>query len=582
MCGVFLILSKNKFLNKKKCFSSTKSISKRGPDRKLWNFLEKDKLFIFNSILSITGKIDKKNRDLYKSNNKNYLLSFNGEIYNYNYLKNKLNEFRNYDLSNDSKVLINLFENYKKENISNLINGMFAYIVFDKKDKKLFFSTDPQGEKRLYKYEDKNVFILSSTIKSIKEYLGECKFNINSFRDYFATRHFLINDKTIYKKISIINPGCFFEYSIKNYTLKKISHDNPLNWIDETKYRYFDSLNENELIEYFHDLFLNQLKLMIPKVKYGTVFSGGIDSSLQTAMISKLDKNFIPATIHHQNKDKITEKIDLFEPYIKKRIYKLNSNIKINKIDALKCSSEIGIPFLTHDFVGRYQISNYFKSKNCKVFFGGDGADELFGGYELYKKLNWKKKGSKNVSDYSNFLKRDYVKGNNFSLKKKMENFYHEAYQRYSFIKSYEKNIQSSLFTDYFLSAVSVYNIGTDLVACSNAIEPRNLFIQKIILKNIINLPAKYKINLNSNDKKFILKPLLKKIFLKYFSKKLIFKKQGFSGFPNELKPILKNKNLNYLHNFKILDKINNFDRNTEWKVINLKIFFENNKYINK
>ena len=42
---------------------------------------------------------------------------------------NKLNEFRNYDLSNDSKVLINLFENYKKENISNLINGMFAYIV---------------------------------------------------------------------------------------------------------------------------------------------------------------------------------------------------------------------------------------------------------------------------------------------------------------------------------------------------------------------------------------------------------------------------------------------------------------------
>ena len=60
MCGVFLILSKNRSLNKKKCFSSTKSISQRGPDKKLWNFLEKDKLFIFNSILSITGKIKKK------------------------------------------------------------------------------------------------------------------------------------------------------------------------------------------------------------------------------------------------------------------------------------------------------------------------------------------------------------------------------------------------------------------------------------------------------------------------------------------------------------------------------------------
>ena len=581
MCGILVILSKNKKLNKKRCFLSTKSINQRGPDKKLWNFFEKNKLFIFNSILSITGKINSKNNNLYNSENKNYYLSFNGEIYNYYSLKNKLKEIKNYDLSNDSKVLVNLFENYKKENISNLINGMFAYVIYDHKYKKIFFSTDPQGEKRLYKYEDKEVFILSSTPKSIKEYLGECKFNINSFRDYFATRHFLMMEKTIYKKISIINTGCFFEYSTKNYTLKKTNYDNPLNWIDENKYRYFNSLNENELIEYFHDLFLNQLKLMIPKVKYGSVFSGGIDSSLQTAMISKLDKNFIPATIHHQNKDKITEKIELFEPYIQKKIHKFNANIKLNKIDAVKCSSVIGIPFLTHDFVGRYQISNYFKSKKCKVFFGGDGADELFGGYELYRRLNWKRKGKKNISEYSSFLIRNYVKGKNFSLKKKMEKFYFDVYQRCSFIKSYERNIQSSLFTDYFLSAVSVYNIGTDLVACSNAIEPRNLFIQKEIIKNIINLPAKYKINLYSKDKKFILKPLLKKIFLKYFSKKLIFEKQGFSGYPNELKPILRNQDLNYLHNFKILHKLNNFDRSIEWKIINLKIFFENNKYIN-
>ena len=81
--------------------------------------------------------------------------------------------------------------------------------------------------------------------------------------------------KTIYKKISIIKPGCLFEYSINSNTLKKISYDNPIHWIDETKHRYFNSLNENELIEYFHDLFLNQLKLMIPKVKYGTVFLVG-------------------------------------------------------------------------------------------------------------------------------------------------------------------------------------------------------------------------------------------------------------------------------------------------------------------
>ena len=119
MCGILVILSKNRELNKKRCFLSTESINQRGPDKKLWNFFEKNKLFIFNSILSITGEIDSKNNSLYNSDNKNYFLSYNGEIYNFHDLRNKLKEIKNYDLSNDSKVLVNLFENYKKENVSN-------------------------------------------------------------------------------------------------------------------------------------------------------------------------------------------------------------------------------------------------------------------------------------------------------------------------------------------------------------------------------------------------------------------------------------------------------------------------------
>ena len=62
-------------------------------------FFEKNKLFIFNSILSITGEIDSKNNSLYNSDNKNYFLSYNGEIYNFHDLRNKLKEIKNYDLS---------------------------------------------------------------------------------------------------------------------------------------------------------------------------------------------------------------------------------------------------------------------------------------------------------------------------------------------------------------------------------------------------------------------------------------------------------------------------------------------------
>ena len=134
-----------------------------------------------------------------------------------------------------------------------------------------------------------------------------------------------------------------------------------------------------------------------------------------------------------------------------------------------------------------------------------------------------------------------------------MNNFYSKVSKKYNFLKK-ERNLQSSLFTDYFFSALSVYNIGNDLVCCNHAIEPRNVFIQKEILKNIVNLPARYKINRN-NHKLFQLKPLLKKIFLKYYSKDLIFKKQGFSGYPNELKPILKDKKFQTIENLNILKK---------------------------
>jgi hypothetical protein len=116
---------------------------------------------------------------------------------------------------------------------------------------------------------------------------------------------------------------------------------------------------------------------------------------------------------------------------------------------------------------------------------------------------------------------------------------------------------------------------------CShNGIEPRNVFIQKKIIKEIINVPINHKINLKSKDPKMILKPLLKKIFLKHFSKKLIYKKQGFSGFPNEAKVSLDKNSF-----FKVNNLLNtNFHRNKkitrelEWKLINLEFFL---KFIN-
>ena len=96
------------------------------------------------------------------------------------------------------------------------------------------------------------------------------------------------------------------------------------------------------------------------------------------------------------------------------------------------------------------------------------------------------------------------------------------------------------MLIDTALQLSSVGLRGTDLMFMSNAIEPRSVFLRKEIIKFALNLPLKFKIDF-TGKKEFRSKILLKKLFIKYFPKNLIFKKQGFSGFPNETKKFLGN-----------------------------------------
>ena len=139
----------------------------------------------------------------------------------------------------------------------------------------------------------------------------------------------------------------------------------------------------------------------------------------------------------------------------------------------------------------------------------------------------------------------------------------------------------SSLFCDYFIQSVYVANKSTDLICCDNSVEPRNIFIQKNILKIFINLPLKYKINMGA-EHGLKQKYILKKLFIKYFDRNLILKKEGFSGFPevfynrdfnlNSFVPnrIIKLENNNYYDQ-------KNYKRDLSWKVSNLELFLKNN-----
>jgi hypothetical protein len=183
---------------------------------------------------------------------------------------------------------------------------------------------------------------------------------------------------------------------------------------------------------------------------------------------------------------------------------------------------------------------------------------------------------------------------NNISQQKKLnyyKNYLNKSWTKsllkYEFIKSQkEKNIQSSFFLDYFIQSINVANRSNDLISCSNSVEPRNIYISKNILKIVLNLPLKYKLNYGEKNPYFRQKFILKKIYCKYLSKKLIFSKEGFSGFPNALKR--KNDNYKLTKNLLKIDKNfllrnirayydnKNLKRDVEWKLINSEKFFDN------
>ena len=191
------------------------------------NFLN-HRLFISNSILSITGKIDQ-NKNLFQSKSKRFSIALNGEIYNYRELQRKflkVNYFKTEEFT-DTEVLVNLHDLILTSKVPKLLNGMFAYVIYDIKKNNLIISNDVQGEKNLYYYNDDNFFIVSSTPKSILKFIGRTNLNTDVLKSYFTTRHYMPLNETCFSKINLFKNGILIDYDLKNKSFKEKIYDDP-------------------------------------------------------------------------------------------------------------------------------------------------------------------------------------------------------------------------------------------------------------------------------------------------------------------------------------------------------------------
>lgn len=388
MCGICGQLSWNNSLSKDTVSLMRASLKHRGPDGQ--GISSVGPVIFGHTRLAVIAP-GHEGRQPMKDISSNYLLTFNGEIYNYIAIRNKLKKLGiQFRTNTDSEVLL---EAYKYWDIDFLlhINGMFALAIWDSNKNKLILARDRLGKKPLHYLFKKNGDIYFASEAKALYNLPEFdrKINYKALNQYLNFGYILQSD-SIFASIKKLPAASYLIFeNNKPHQLFKY-------WKLEEAYKTNNSqINESELSEEFQELMDDSIKLRsISDVPVGVFLSGGLDSASvlesytrnSNKPVNSFTIDFNEKSFSELNETKVTAKF-------------FNSQLHIKKINAFEIEDLNNIslifdePFSDTSSIPTYELSKYAK-EYVKVCLSGDGGDELFGGYEtyiadkLYKTLN--------------------------------------------------------------------------------------------------------------------------------------------------------------------------------------------------
>lgn len=380
MCGItgiYNFKTKNR-IERRIVEEMTESLSHRGPDGQGIYINQRNHLGLGHRRLSI---IDAPKGDQPMSDDEgNIHISFNGEIYNFLELKEGLNK-KNYRFktNSDTEVIIYLYKEYGVSCFRRL-NGMFALALFDETKQTLVLARDHFGVKPLYWSETQSGIVFASEIKAILKY-PEYKKELD-FRalDSFLALRYNPSPQTLFKKIFKLPPATLLIISpAKQIEEKKIFSFHP-----ETDHK----INQNEAIEKYQLLIERAVKrqFLTSGVPVGLFLSGGVDSAMIGYLMQKYSFDKIKAfTIGFQ------DRADLNEISLAHKTANFlgcgHRHLTIGKgqyLSALPESIAMTEEPIAEPTIPALYLLAKFTSQFTKVVLSGQGADELFGGYQRY------------------------------------------------------------------------------------------------------------------------------------------------------------------------------------------------------
>ncbi len=560
MCGINGFNFENEELVKR----MNDKIRYRGPDGE---GIFCDKISLGHVRLKIIDLSEKAKQPMCNENGDLWIV-FNGEIYNFQELREELKKkWHKFKSKSDTEVILHAYEEWGEDCVQKF-NGMWAFCIYDKKRQIFFLSRDRLGKKPLYYCCNNGRFIFSSEIKAILQHDIKKELNKEAVSSFLSYRY-VLGEETFFKNIRKLVPAHNLIYNLKTKKIHKIEEywDLPQ---EEIK------ISKEKAGEEVEDLLVKSIAYRkISDVPLGVILSGGLDSSLIAAILAKIEQkegkqiNTFTVKFPEKGFDE-SEFAKIVADKYKTKYFEVQvdtSNfLEIMKEYTKYKDEPIGVP----NEIALYLLAKKIK-KNVTVVLSGEGADELFEGYgriftsardyKIIEKL-------KNMPNGLGIYKTKFS-----SLYKKYGKFFESELEHFLFMYKWwtdkEKNLillpeakqdLSGIFQKYFSRIDVDYEKKISYIflklhlpgllnrldnpSMANAVEARTPFLDYPLAKMVFSLPCEYKTkwrinekaknSLNKNcdelsEKENIPKYILKKVAEKYLPKKIITRdKQGF------------------------------------------------------
>jgi asparagine synthase (glutamine-hydrolysing) len=494
MCGIVGIIGQK--ANKDSISQMLETQKHRGPDFMDF-YCEENTIALGHNRLSIIDLSSNANQP-FTSDCGTFVLTFNGEIYNYIEIRNELKDRYHFRTQSDTEVLLNAYIEWG-ESCLEKFNGMFSFAIWNKKEQLLFAARDRFGVKPFYYYTDNDMFCFASEINSIQA-TGVTKIpNDKVWLSFFSEGSYGLPNETFWQNIHQLPGGHFLTFKNNSLQIKK--------WyfFEERILKLQSQFKDNEE-EYITNLLLKAINLRFrADVPVGFNLSGGLDSSTLLALIDQqdIDKTAVEAFTFITNDERYDE-LPWVKSMLESRPYHLSvCPLWANEIPelSLKIAKHQNEPYGGIPTIAYSKIFQAARNKGVKVLLDGQGSDEAWAGYDYYtNNSNNIIQGVTKSPFRTNVLNADFVKN----------------YTKTLYPKPFDDDLLNLQYRDLFYTKIPRALRFNDRISMLYGTELREPFLDYELVEYVFSRPKDFKL------KDGVQKWMLRKIAEKYLKKDLV------------------------------------------------------------